>query len=367
MSRAVTEDAPAVSEREPSSQFLPTDKNYRLTGEMPDEMENAGSQHRNENDRSTRDEQHIETDDQSENREASAASEEQDSSTAAASEAAEQQEKKGPTRSKTEKTSESRWAKLSRENRELQEQLRVERERKTSDATNQRDTKREPLPVKEDAEPEIANFATLGEYLTAVRKYDAAQNLKKWQEESAKTQRERDERQQSELIQKTVGERVEAARKTYADYDEVFADVSTAKDEFGHDALFFPPNGHIDRFLFESERGSEVLYQIAKSFDDPAVRAIFARDVSGLHYRMDAVKQIRELAKIEHALPEKSKATPSNSSARQVTQAYRPPNQLSGKGSVGKNAVETAVEENDFETYMREENAKALNRSKKKG
>ena len=96
----------------------------------------------------------------------------------------------------------------------------------------------------------------------------------------------------------------------------------------------------------------------AKNMDQ--YKHIFARNQQG-QYLLNPVRQLRELAKIENSLPEKGKAAP----VRQVTQAPRPPHQASGKGTVGKDAVETALEENDSEAYMREANARALARLKK--
>ena len=53
------------------------------------------------------------------------------------------------------------------------------------------------------------------------------------------------------------------------------------------------------------------------------------------------------------------------SSAKPVTQASRPPHQVSGKGTVAKDAVEQAVEDGDSETYIKAQNAKELARRKK--
>ena len=56
----------------------------------------------------------------------------------------------------------------------------------------------------------------------------------------------------------------------------------------------------------------------------------------------------------------------SSSSAKPVTQASRPPHQVSGKGTVAKDAVEQALDDGDFETYQRTQNAKDLARLKRK-
>ena len=107
-----------------------------------------------------------------------------------------------------------------------------------------------------------------------------------------------------------------------------------------------------------------MLYHIAKNFDDPAIQSIFARDQSGKNYLMNGVDQLYELARIEHSLPKQnaSASTP----ATPVTQAGRPPHQVSGKGTVAKDAVEQALEDGDFETYKKAQDAKDLARLKRK-
>ncbi len=360
-SPAVTPGAPAASEKH--SQFLPGDKKYRMTGEMPES-------HQDEQDS----EQIAETEERtasSEKQEAPAASSEQDSSTAAASEAASTQERKGPAQTKTERSSESRWAKMSRENRELREQL-ARLNARTAEP-EKRESKQESHPATEakaGTEPQIDDvdaqgnpkYKTLADYMTAVRKYDREQSLKDWEERTTKAQREQQQAQTEQLIEKTVNDRVEKARKSYPDYDEVAAEALAAKDELGRDALFYTKGSHLDGFFLDSDRGHDVLYAIFKNFDDH--KHIFARDGKG-NYLMNPVRQLRELAKIENSLPDTSQASSRTSTLQRVSQAPRPPHQVSGKGTTAKDAVEQAVADGDAEAYIREQNARALARLKK--
>jgi hypothetical protein len=69
------------------------------------------------------------------------------------------------------------------------------------------------------------------------------------------------------------------------------------------------------------------------------------------------------LAKIELAL-ESASASTEKPPVKPVTAAPRPPNQVSGKGTIAKDAAAQAAEEGDTETYMREMNARALARRK---
>jgi hypothetical protein len=390
---AVTEEAPAVSARESNSNFLPTDKNYRLTGEMPEKLESAGSQRVDPDEhipallKEEQDKENQQHQDSSVNDDASAASK---SETAAASEAASTQKEKGPAQSKDERTGESRWAKITRENREmraresqLRERLaRLEAAKTTSTSTEtQRDTKQESLPAtdgksKGRAEPQIedtdpktgkAKYATLKDYLADHSKWNREEAVREFREESSKTERERQQAQYEEVIEKTVNARVKAVRQANPDYDDVAAAALAVKDDLGRDALFYSKGSPIDGFFLDSDRGHDVLYQIFKDFDKH--QHIFARDARG-NYLLNPVRQLRELAKIEHSLPDKSSTgkSASASSATRVTQAPRPPHQVSGKGTVSKDAVEEAVEEGGVdgtERYIREQNARALARLKK--
>ena len=110
---AVTTDASAVSTEDRmqealDSGFLPEDPSYRRTGQFSDKKETSAAFK----------EEKSETDSPSEIEEAPASSK---SETAAASETAPKHEERRP--QKTAASSESRWAKLSRENRELRESL----------------------------------------------------------------------------------------------------------------------------------------------------------------------------------------------------------------------------------------------------
>lgn len=351
---AVTQGSSAGPDRSPASQFLPTDKNYRLTGELPDELETAATQ----NDQDEYVPQVLKEERERPVKEESSASSESES--AAAPEAAPVEEK-GPERTKTAATSESRWAKLSRENRELRE-WKAQREREEAERTQpQREAKQVSQPAAEtaDKKPTLDDLDENGQpkFKTLAEFQDARDEwlLKDFQRRQLQTERERQQQQAEQAIYKTVNERIATARQSYPDYDEVMADVQSAKDDFGRDAFFFPPGSHIDGFFLESDRMSDLMYHIAKNFGD--YQHIFARDQAG-NYLMNPVRQLRELARIENSLDAKTEAPP----PPKVTKAPPPPRQVSTKGAVGKEATEQAVEDGDFEAYARAQNAKALAR-----
>lgn len=363
---AVTPAAPAAARTSTAnSEFLPSDKNYRMTGEFP----TSASQEKGEEKETHELDEPATTED-------SASS---SSSTAAASEAASTQEKKGPAQSKDEKTSESRWAKITRENREYRERLsRLEAAAKTN-PENTRDNKQATSqPAAEDkskgrTEPQIEDvdpktgkpkYATLKDYLADHSKWNREEAIREFQESTSKSAREREQQETEKIIEKTVNDRVAAVRKAFPDYDEVVAEALAVKDEHGQDAIFYQKGSHLDGFFLDSDRGHEVLNHIFRNMD--ATKHIFARDAKG-KYLLNPVRQLRELSKIENSLEAATPAakTTPNTSARPITQASPPVRQLSGKGNVAKDAVERAVEEGDTETYMREENARQLARMKK--
>lgn len=373
---AVTEEAPAASS---APNFLPTDEKYRLTGEMPADTDEAPAASSTETGK--QDEQHAETGG------ASAASE---SDTAAASEAALSQREEP--RQKTQASSESRWAKISRENRELREKLaraegRQEARAEGSQSAQQRDTQQasqsaagaktstsaNPKPKIDDIDPQThqPKYKTFADYEEAKDAWNRQEAIREFTESSQKSDQARQQTEAEKIIERTVNERVAEVRKLHSDYNDVITTALAQKDEHGQEIFFYTKGSPLDGFFLDSERGHEVMYEIGKNFEQHA--HIFARDAQG-KYLLNPVRQLRELSKIENSLPEAGASSgtsqgagkSSSSSARPITQAARPPHQVSGTGTVAKDAVEQAIEDGDFESYQRAQNAKVLARLKRK-
>lgn len=379
----VTEEAPAVSDRNhehgqltieetmAETGFLPTDEHYRLTGELKDSKEEKETPAAKPSEETT-------TEDGEEQPPTPG---EEGDETAAASEAAstqkETERKKGPATTKTPKSSENRWQKRERELKQLKDKVKLlesapakrETEQVSQPAAAAAETKSKgaPRPKIDDVDPKTgkAKYASYAEFDEAKDKWNRDEAIREFQESSTKTERERNLAQAEHTIQKVVSERAAKARETHADYDDVIGDVMAQKNEHGADAFFYTTGSHLDGFFLDSERGHDVMYAIAKDFD--AHRAIFARDAKG-NYLMNPVRQIKELTKIEASLeaaPGKPSAA-SRSSVTPITKAGRPPHQVAGKGIVTKDTVEQAVDEGDFETYRQAENAKELARLQRK-
>lgn len=314
-----------------------------------------------------------------------AGSEPNSDDTAAASEAASGQ-KTTPT--KTTKDGENRWAKLSRENRELREKLARAEGRAEGAATRESTQTSQPAaetikqpeklvePKIDDVDPVTrkAKYATFDEYLAAVRKYDRDSLLAELKSDQSKTEQQRASEQTERIIEQTVNERVEKAKKTHSDYEATMKAALDLTDEFDRPAFFYTKGSALDGFFLDSDIGHEVMYHVAKNFDQ--YKSIFARDKSG-RYLMNPVRQLRELTKIEAKIEAKLESSSSSSrstaagaektgsSGKPVSQAPRPPHQTSGQGTVTADAIEQAVKESDQDTYMREQNARDLARRKR--
>ena len=333
MSTAVTPDAPAAFESATDhSSFLPAGKDYQKTGvptpkAEPQEIETpvtAPSPDADSAPAETQEQQEPEV--------------EQEGAPEAA--------RKAP--QKTKETSESRWAKLSRENRELRDQIQRLNE--------PRDVKPEPQPAVEPQgtrpEPRIEDkkadgsnkYANWQEWFNDLRKWDREQAIAEARRDLQTQTKATAEQQQDQVINQEINRRVEQARKDYPDYDEVVAAGLQAKTAAGRDMIYIPKGSAVDLFLLESPRGQDVLYTILK--DPEAYAPIFAHDEKGT-FQMHPVRQLRELNKIEFSLGGTSKAPP----VRKPSQAPAPVTQTSGKGTVARSSVQDAVEKSDQESY----------------
>jgi hypothetical protein len=372
---AVTQAAPAVatpseSKVERNAEFLPTGKHYRMTGEMPApeaDTEEASAA-------STQDKEKKEKKTPPVNEDESATS---NSDTAAASEAAtaaeeaKEEEKKG----KTAATSENRWQKITRENKELRDRLqRLETAPRDDKQTSQpaAETKTPPAAKTTAPKPKIddvdsktgkAKYANFAEYEDAKDSWLSDEAVRKFQETTAKSTRDSEQQEQGRKLVESYNKKFEALRAKYPDFDT----VALNKD------LVIPMGSVTDLFLQDSDHAGEVLYHLGQN---PDLLAEFhdkrsPDEIKSGKYKnkITPQRQFRKLLEIESKFtgPSSSAAATSDktSSAKPVTQAPRPPHQVSGKGTAAKDSVEQAVEDSDQDTYNREQNARDLARRKK--
>lgn len=394
MTRTVTPDASVASdrfnEREPSSRFLPDDENYRRTGEMPDgDLEVAGTQrtdgetHVPEGVREEREQEHQQrkpvkkgasaasTEQGEENADTEDASAASDSDTAAASEAASTQNTRTPAKSET------RWQRLSRENRELREKnARLEGERSAREST--RDTSQASQPaaaakpstgttpkpkiddVGPDGKPKYKSFA---EWDEAKDQWLIDETERRTQAKTQQSSQEQQQREKEAEIGRSLAKKFEGPRAKYKDFDQV------ALGEH----LTIPQGSVTDMFLIDSDHAGEVAYYLGQHPE--ITQGFYQVDTKTGKFtnKITPQRQFRKLMEIEAQVADNSAAgegegegegeqqlAPGKRSAKPVTKAPPPPNQVSGKGTVSKDAVADAVEHGDSEAYIRETNARIL-------
>ena len=307
--------------------------------------------------------------DQSGNDDASAAS----SSKAAPSESASTQ--------RTEKR-ENRWQKREREVRELREENARLKAAKTE--TQQPEVRREPSQVsqpaaesksKAAAKPKIDDkdektgqpkYKTYAEYEDAKDEWLRKETLREFSETSARSAQETQAQQQFQERATALNKKFDAVRPKYADFDQVALS----------EGLTIPAGSVTELFIHDSDHAGEVLYHLGQH---PEILQGFYRNYDPKTGKFESLmtpqRQFRKLMEVEAQVSGGGSRSGGNgdggrnsssSSARPVTKASPPAHQVSGSGAVGKDAVEQAVEEGDFETYAKAQNARELARHKRK-
>lgn len=344
--------------------FLPEDENYRLTGtfEKPPEKkdDSAASTHGKEKP-------------PAKDEDATAASQqeqEDDASKAAASATAQTQR---PQRR------ESRWEKRERELKTLREEnARLKAGSSQQQQTQQRSETAQPSSQTTQAATETTGkaapkpkiddldnagkpkFKTYAEYEDAKDAWLRQETIREFNESQARTQQLTQQQQAEREIGVSLNKKFAGPRAKYPDFDAVALS----------DALTIPKGSVTELFMLDSEHAGEVLYHLGQH---PEILQGFYRDhdpkTGKFTSLLSAQQQFRKLMAIEAQVSGEASRTEgerSSSSARTVSQASRPAHQVSGKGTVAKEAVEQAVEDADFETYAQAQNAKDLARFKRK-
>jgi hypothetical protein len=349
MKTAETQAAPAVAKMDNAlkSGFLPDDPYYRLHGrfrDAEDGKEKIESTEDQEESGAAIDEKE-ETADTADEAAAGETSNAKDrAETAAASETATTQEKKPA--GKTPAASESRWQKLSRENRELRERLtRVETKGATPPAARETSQGSQPAADKARPEPQIDDvdaktgkpkYASYADYSKDLRAWDREQVKRELQSETAQSNKQTATEQAKQTIAREFSKRVESARTKYTDFDDVALNPDLPIRE----------GSPVDLFTLDSDRGTDVLYHLGKN----------PSELERIN-KLNPVAQIRALTLIESTFSTKKPAA-SASSAKPVSQAPRPAHQLPGHGTAAGDPIEEATKTGDFESYRDAANAR---------
>lgn len=378
MSKTVSIDSASAAELEtPNSMeeametgFLPDDAHYRLTGEFKSEKTDDSASSTTEKkpakeDASAASTEDTEKQDQSEKGDASAAS----SSKAAPSESAQPQNQ----------GRENRWQKRERELKELREKVarlegtsrtetRSDNKQASQAATETSTAKAAPKPKIDDVDPKTGKpkYKNYDEWLDAYGDWRDERTIQRFKDEQSKTQQSTVQAQEARQIKERFDKLFEPMRAKYPDFDAVALSEN----------LVIPKGSVTDLFMLDSDHAGEVAYYLGKH---PEILQGFYRDLDPKTGKFTSLitpqQQFRKLMAIEAQVVGSGSGTGANgnagdnsssSSARPVTQASRPPHQVSGKGTVAKDAVEQALDDGDFETYQRAQNAKELARLKRK-
>jgi hypothetical protein len=348
--------------------FLPDDPHYRLTGEFLDKKtEKKDPPAADEQDPAAA-VQNGDKDEKDEKDKAGAAGAAADPSKAAAS---------GSAQTQTPGRKENRWQKREREMRELREenarlksgsvqtQPRSETQQASQPAaeTTTAAGKAEPRPKIDDVDaktgkPKFKNFA---EYEEAKDAWNRKETLREFQDTQRSAQQSSEQQRQFEERKATLIKKFEAPRAKYADFDAVALS----------DKLTIPAGSVTELFIHDSDHAGEVMYYLGKH---PEITQGFYRNYDPKTGKFESLitpqRQFRKLMEIEAEVTgggsQPRGSNSSSSSARPVSQASAPPNQVDGKGTVAKDAVEEAVKEQDFETYAKAQNARDLAKFKRK-
>jgi hypothetical protein len=316
--------------------FLPEDESYRLTGKFKAEKkEDSVAPGKKEN------EQEQEEKDPAETTDASPAS---SSETAADSEPAKPQTEESK---RQEQQREPRWKKRERELKEAKAEIARLKAQGTQPQQARSETpqeKTQPQPAadasKAALKPRIDDkdektgqpkYKTYAEYEDAKDDWLRKETLREFSESQSKSQRETQQQQVKQTIAREWTNRVETARAKHADFNTVALNPDLPLKE-----------GSVpDVFILDSPAGTDVLYYLGQN---PA-------ELERIN-KLNPIGQARELTKIEL----KVSGQQNSSSAKPESQAPRPPHQVSGKGTVAKDAIEEAVESQNADTYMEEAN-----------
>ena len=354
--------------------FLPDDPHYRLTGEFKKETtksektdESAASTQKKENESGKEDASAAATQDEEDK---------DDASKAAASATANASTQRNERR-------ESRWEKRERELRELRaENARLKAaptERRsetaqpstqTTQAATETAGKAAPKPKIDDVDDKgKPKFKTFAEYEDAKDEWLRKETIREFNESHTRNQQLTQQQQAEREIGQSLNKKFDSARAKYPDFDKVAlndVDPATGKLKYPDSPVLRIPKGSAaETFFLDSDNAGEVLYYCGQHPE--ILEGFYKVDAKGaVTSLVPPARVFRKLMEIEAELTggngDKSSAA---SSAKPVTQASRPPHQVSGKGTVAKDAVEQAVEDGDSETYIKAQNAKELARRKK--
>lgn len=231
---------------------------------------------------------------------------------------------------------EARIQQLSRENSELQKQLEEAKKPKA-----QADKPKEPT------RPNVDDFATVEEYQKSVETYQDDMTKYRVQEalaaDRAKTEKESRDKQiaeQNKKIQDNWTERVEAAKKQHADFEEVALSNELAAK--------IPQGSITDAYILNREAGPELLYHLGKN-----------PDVLSKLIQLPPIDMAFELSKLELSIKGELAPAP-----KKISDAPKPPREVNSAKTDQPDPIAQATANKDFRTFKAKTDAKDIARRK---
>ena len=153
---------------------------------------------------------------------------------------------------------------------------------------------------------------------------------------------------QERILQQGMTEKLRTAFEKYPDFVEVTSNPT----------LRIPKGSAVDLFLHDSDNAGEIFYYLGKNPDILEGFYNYDSKTEKWSNKVHPMKQARELFEIENKLSSAAKPA-SQPPAKTITQAPRPPHQVSGK-SPTSDPLAKAVEDGDQAEFTRLENERLL-------
>ena len=268
-------------------------------------------------------------------------------------------------RRKTKEDTERRFQELLGELKELKEFRRqVEEERKPKAEPSEKSASQPTAEKKArlkmtDVNPATGKkFETIEEWQDAREEQIRQEILAEVDGKQSKTQQERQQQEQTKILNEGLNRKFDEARKAHDDFDE---------QVFRPD-LEIPVGSLAQAFLYDSDHAGEVAYYIATHPEViegwyEATERIKDGPDQGLAVKfknlVPPMRQHRKLLEIE-AMFSKPKPEPKPSAQREPVRLPKPPTELSARKSAPVDPEEAALSKGDFRSYKTAADAREL-------
>jgi len=262
------------------------------------------------------------------------------------------------------KSGDERIRELANTNRELQDRIDA-LERRNSAEVKRETAAPQPAAEEKKAKPKLSDndpktgkpFASLESWSDAVDEWNDQRVNGILEERLGKERQTFQQTEYERRITQQTQQRTAPAVKKYADYIETVTNPRLLIPEGSATKLFLThPNtkneGEISYFLGKHPEVLEDFY----TFDDKTGR---------FTNKVDPIEQVRYLAELDRQFTADAEPAP-KAPVRTITQAPRPPHQVSGK-SPAPDPLAKAVEEGDQAEFTRLENERLLAKRKASG